>query len=57
MSLFDLARFIWDRVNMGRKATVAITSFREAKPVVLKHLAAVEDLLNRDFPLEPHPDA
>jgi glutathione S-transferase len=49
MSFFDLARFIWDRVNMGRKATVAITSFREAKPLVLRHLAVVEDLLEQDF--------
>ena len=49
MSLVDLARFIWDRVNLGRKATVAITSFREAKPLVLRHLAAVEDLLKQDF--------
>lgn len=49
MSLPDIARFAWDRINMGRKASVKTVGFRGARPRVLVHLADVEQRLQRDF--------
>lgn len=49
MSLADIARFFWDRINLGRTASVKASSLRGAKPRVLQHLARVEALLTQDF--------
>lgn len=49
MSLLDLGRFAWDRIRMGRTASIRIVGMREARPVVLAHAADVETRLARDF--------
>jgi glutathione S-transferase len=56
MSWLDLSRFIWDRVNLGRKANVKAAGFRQARPRVLKHLADVENRLQQDFLFGMQPD-
>ncbi|MDF2446057.1 MAG: hypothetical protein K0S46_1293 [Moraxellaceae bacterium] len=56
MSVPDLLRFAWDRVNMGRTATARIVSLREARPVVLAHAAQVEAMLTQDFLFGRTPD-
>src|SRR5690606_18777679 len=40
---------IWDRINIGRKASVKIVGFREARPKALEHIAQVEQRLQQDF--------
>lgn len=49
MPLTDIARFFWDRINLGRTASVKASSLRGAKPRVLRHLARVEASLQQDF--------
>lgn len=49
MSLLDMGRFMLDRINMSRKAAVKIAGFKEARPLVLAHLAQVEARLQQDF--------
>ena len=49
MSLLDMGRFVLDRINMSRKASVKIAGFREARPLVLAHLEQVEARLRQDF--------
>jgi len=49
MSLLDMGRFVLDRFNMSRKAAVKIAGFKEARPLVLAHLAQVEAQLQEDF--------
>ena len=49
MSLLDIARFIWDRVEIGRKASVKASSVRNPKQLVLKHLIRVEEMLTKNF--------
>lgn len=49
MSLLDLGRFAWDRIRMGRTASVRIVGMREARPAVLAHAADIESRLARDF--------
>ncbi|HWU68723.1 MAG TPA: glutathione S-transferase family protein, partial [Stenotrophobium sp.] len=56
LSFFDLIRFIGDRIDIGRKATVKMMRYGEARPRVLAHLAATEARLQRqDFLFGPHP--
>ncbi len=49
MSLLDIGRFMLDRVGMSRKAAIKIAGFKEARPLVLAHLAQVEEQLRQDF--------
>lgn len=49
MSLLDMGRFVLDRIGMSRGAAVKIAGFREARPLVLAHLARVEERLEQDF--------
>ncbi len=49
MSWLDMGRFLLDRINMSRKATVRIAGIREARPLVLAHLADVESQLEQEF--------
>lgn len=49
MSLLDMGRFVLDRINMSRKASVKIAGFKEARPLVLAHLEQVEARLRQDF--------
>lgn len=49
MSWGGMARFVWDRLNMGRTASTRIIGLRQARPAVLAHAAVVERMLERDF--------
>lgn len=49
MSLLDIARFAWDRINMGRSAKVKMPGPRTAMPKVLAHLQRMEGLIRQDF--------
>ncbi|MEQ9465562.1 MAG: hypothetical protein RJQ10_18015 [Haliea sp.] len=49
MSWLDLGRVLLNRINMGRKAELGIAGLREARPLVLAHLAEVESQLQREF--------
>jgi glutathione S-transferase len=49
-SLLHLARFLFDRINMGRKATVnAPRGPKQAKAMVRDHLDRLENMLQHDF--------
>lgn len=45
MGLWDIARFMVDRINMGRKATSEIVSIRKAKPLALEFIEQCEEML------------
>ena len=49
LSLPDMARFLWDRINMGRKAAFKPVGLRDAPGRVKQHLADVEDRLKQPF--------
>ena len=49
MSLLDIARFTWDRVDIGRKASVKSSGLRNPKQLVLRHLSRMEEMLKKDF--------
>lgn len=49
MSLIDIARFLFDRINMGRKASIRIVSPGNARPKVMEHLADLETRFTEDF--------
>lgn len=49
MSLLDIARFIWDRINIGRTARVPAVPPYKARAYVKVHLANVEERLSQDF--------
>lgn len=56
MSVTELLRFAWDRLNLGRTATTRIVSLRQAQPVALAHAAQVEAQLQRGFLFGDTPD-
>ncbi|MES2918168.1 MAG: glutathione S-transferase family protein [Pseudomonadota bacterium] len=56
MSVTDLLRFAWDRINLGRTATAPIVGLREARPAALAHAAGVEAMLVQDFLFGPTPN-
>lgn len=49
MSWLDIARFLIDRINLGRKAAVPLTRPKDARPRVLRHLGEVEKRLDSPF--------
>jgi glutathione S-transferase len=49
MSLLDIGRLLFDRINMGRKASVKIVSPRQARPRVIEHLIDLEARIVDDF--------
>lgn len=49
LSLPDMARFLWDRINMGRKAAIKIAGMRDASGLVRQHLADVEGRLKQPY--------
>ena len=55
MSLPDIARFAWDRINIGRKAAVRAVPPNKARAYVQAHLANVEQRLTQDFLFGTHP--
>lgn len=48
-SWFYIGRFLWDRINMGRKAKVAAAGPKQAPGVVREHLQQLETMLEQDF--------
>jgi glutathione S-transferase len=50
MALLDIPRFLWDRVNIGRKASLNAGLLRNPRRVVLEHLQRLEaQLQDSDF--------
>ena len=49
LSLPDMARFLWDRLNMGRKAAFKTPGPRAARVRVGQHLANLEQMLAQPF--------
>ncbi|SDW81474.1 glutathione S-transferase family protein [Marinobacter mobilis] len=50
MSLTDVARLLWDRINMGRKARVKVRGIGHARARVREHLRATDERLqHQDF--------
>ena len=49
MSFLDLLRFIWDRINLGRKSAVKIPGAKQSYPLVKAHLEDLEQRLQQDF--------
>ncbi len=49
MSMWDMFRFIWDRIQIGRTASVKIVGIREARQVAQAQLQKLEMLLKHDF--------
>ena len=56
-STLHVLRFLWDRINMGRKAKVKAAGPGRAKQVVRDHLAQLEDMLSTDFIAGDQPTA
>ncbi|MDQ8038073.1 MAG: glutathione S-transferase family protein [Pedobacter sp.] len=56
MSLPDIIRFFWDRINLGRTAKVKTAGFRGMRERVLLHVADVEQRLQADFLGGDRPD-
>ncbi|MGH8494305.1 MAG: glutathione S-transferase family protein [Moraxellaceae bacterium] len=56
MSLPDIIRFFWDRINLGRTAKVKTAGFRGMRERVLQHVANVEQRLQADFLGGTRPD-
>ncbi|HCT39927.1 MAG TPA: glutathione S-transferase family protein [Moraxellaceae bacterium] len=55
MSWPDIARFAWDRINIGRKAAVRAVPPHKARAYVQAHLADAEQRLTQDFLFGAHP--
>lgn len=49
LSLFDLGKLMWDRINMGRKASIKMAGPKQARPMVTAHLQQMEAMLVEDF--------
>lgn len=49
MSVMEIVRFIWDRINIGRKATIKSPAARNPRKYILDHLAGLEARLHQDF--------
>lgn len=49
LSWLDLCKLLWDRINMGRKASVKMAGPKQAKLMVVAHLQQMEGLLVNDF--------
>jgi glutathione S-transferase len=49
MGIWDLTRFVWDRLNMARKSSSPIPRGKEAKKIFLAHVIETEERLVDDF--------
>lgn len=49
LSLWDLIRLMWDRINMGRKASVKLVGPKQARPMLQTHLEQLEGILTNTF--------
>jgi len=56
MSLLDMGRFVWDRLNIGRTAKTRIRGLRDARSIVQAHAADIEARLTQDFLFGPITD-
>lgn len=48
-SLLHVVRFLWDRINMGRKAGVKAAGPKQARQMVRQHLENLEAMLQQNF--------
>lgn len=46
LSWLDLGKLVWDRINMGRKASVKMAGPKQAGPIVTAHLQQLESMLS-----------
>ncbi|HET8705130.1 MAG TPA: glutathione S-transferase family protein [Pseudomonadales bacterium] len=49
MSPVEIVRFFWDRIKMGRTASIKMVKFGEANGIVTTQLERMETLLQQDF--------
>jgi glutathione S-transferase len=49
MSLISIVRFLFDRINMGRNASIKIVNPKHARPKVMAYLADLEPRFTDDF--------
>ena len=49
MSMWDIVRFFWDRIQIRRTAAVDVISFGEARNVAKNQLSKLEVMLKKDF--------
>ena len=49
LSLLDFGRFMWDRINMGRKSSLQQMSGKQANALAREHLEGMERMLKGDF--------
>lgn len=49
MSVWYLLHMIWDRIKMGRRASVGIPGLRASKAIMKQHLDELENQLSREF--------
>jgi len=49
MSWPDIARLVWDRLQMSRKSTITMNGFHGARIKVLRHLSTMEEHLGQAF--------
>ena len=49
LSLLDFGRFMWDRINMGRKSSLQQMSRKQANAVAREHLERMEKMLEGGF--------
>lgn len=49
LSLADMARFIWDRLNLGRTSSIPTLGLRAARQRVRQHLDNLEHMLQQPF--------
>lgn len=49
LSLLDFGRFMWDRINMGRKSSLQQMSGKQANAAARERLERMEEMLEGDF--------
>lgn len=49
LSFLDFGRFMWDRINMGRKSSLQQMSGKQAKTLTREYLEQMEKMLEGDF--------
>lgn len=55
LSLWDMIRLVWDRINMGRKASIKLVGPKQAGPILSAHLEQLESMLSDNFLFGPTP--
>lgn len=56
LSLLGFGRFMWDRINMGRKSSLQQMSGKQANALAREHLEGMERMLEGDYLFGDHPN-